>query len=58
MSTKPDPPLIFPVGKRKPRASFLDLFVSQAEIDKLRGELQLRQEVSKPRYTTQVYMIC
>ncbi|KAL8719789.1 MAG: hypothetical protein Q9225_003250 [Loekoesia sp. 1 TL-2023] len=32
------------VGKRKPRASFLDLFVSQAEIDKLRGELQLRQE--------------
>ncbi|KAL9002153.1 MAG: hypothetical protein Q9188_004902 [Gyalolechia gomerana] len=40
----PDPSVTVPTGKRKPRASFLDLFVGQSEIDKLKGELQLRQE--------------
>ncbi|KAL9597514.1 MAG: hypothetical protein Q9219_005097 [cf. Caloplaca sp. 3 TL-2023] len=34
----------FSQGKRKPRASFLDLFVSQNEINRLRDELQLRQD--------------
>lgn len=35
-----------PASKRKSRASLLDLFVSEAEIRKLRGELQLRKDVS------------
>lgn len=42
----PDPPAQKPNSKRKTHASFFDLFVSNSEIDKLRGELQLRQEVS------------
>lgn len=46
MSTKPDTPSTFPASKRKSRVGFLDLFVSQTEIDKLRKELQLRQDVS------------
>ncbi|KAI4112419.1 MAG: hypothetical protein LQ345_006430 [Seirophora villosa] len=33
-----------PASKRKSRASLLDLFVSEAEIRKLRGELQLRKD--------------
>ncbi|KAI4115395.1 MAG: hypothetical protein LQ338_007868, partial [Usnochroma carphineum] len=44
MSTKPDTPNTFLPNKRKSRASFLDLFVSQAEIDRLRKDLQLRQD--------------
>ncbi|KAI4139765.1 MAG: hypothetical protein L6R39_006128 [Caloplaca ligustica] len=44
MSTKPDTPSTFPASKRKSRVGFLDLFVSQTEIDKLRKELQLRQD--------------
>ncbi|KAL8939419.1 MAG: hypothetical protein Q9216_003363 [Gyalolechia sp. 2 TL-2023] len=38
------PSVTVPIVKRKPRASFLDLFVGQSEIDKIKGELQLRQE--------------
>ncbi|KAL8985813.1 MAG: hypothetical protein Q9177_004339 [Variospora cf. flavescens] len=44
MSIKPTPASIAPVSKRKSRPSFLDLFVSEAEIVKLRGELQLRKD--------------
>ncbi|KAL8924090.1 MAG: hypothetical protein Q9208_004227 [Pyrenodesmia sp. 3 TL-2023] len=38
------PPSTIPTSRRSSRSGLLNLFVSQAEIDKLRGELQLRQD--------------
>lgn len=46
MSDKAGSPSTFPASRRSSRSGLLNLFVSQAEIDKLKGELQLRQDVS------------